>query len=171
MLKVQTPCRICECQVDVVVLKEHSLKCKQFYYLQEGFDACKVELIKRINYAQHLLNKIVKNLGLLINDKRTLSPEKKKQELTQLSKCCKALKYIITYGEKISRNQSHFDSESNNHGIEYSLMQSFLYIYLVQMQLRGDLETIYEEIEDEKVSALISKIIKLLEVIKYFYLG
>lgn len=103
-------CRICAKQVEIEVLRDHSMVCKEYHLLLDSYKTCNEELQRRIDDSYTLHNQLRSKLALKLNDKTSepiTSLDLKK--INELTKQWKALELITQYGEKISRNQLEFD--------------------------------------------------------------
>ena len=101
-------CRICEKEIELSVLKDHSNKCKQFYDLLSELDSCNTHLLARVNDAVLKRSSLRKKLALRLNRR---SENVDHAALEKMSEQCKTLKHLEIYRDKMSNELFQFNLE------------------------------------------------------------
>lgn len=105
---MKTICRICECDVSVDILKEHSFKCKEFYDKKDRFLHLNNKILRRIEVAFRKKVEASRNIKILVKN----SSSEELEKLEDLTKKNKLLRKIIQYGDCITKvGPVDFDSK------------------------------------------------------------
>lgn len=101
-------CRICEHEVPIKVLKDHSYKCKAYHDKRDKLINLNNRILRKIENASKHKNELTKDIRLLIKLHNT---QEKFNKIDDMLRKVRLLKKIIQYGERVTRiGSSDYDN-------------------------------------------------------------
>lgn len=150
-------CRLCDLEVYLENLRDHSFKCKYLSDLQDDMDALNTKISSRIREAIQLKTRIVQSITTRHKPEFTNEHIAK---IEDLSKSNRALKKVLAYGDKI-QHENFLDYDNASKSLFSAGNNSS---YLAERELLDELAAARKEIEEEDIWNFLFFFCNLIEV-------